>query len=185
MTTTTVSKPGTYSIRPGTTADRDEVAEMIRVRAAWMREHDHGRWVSWDRDADVLADQLGDPNWPTWVVTAAHRIVGITTATFETPHLGWTESEQAEPAVFLQSTLTHPHHAGEGLGIMVAFWALDYAARHDRHWVRRGVLTIGHDNLGLVRYYRSQGWRVTRALPHPRRPAVTVWSLQRPAELQS
>lgn len=183
MTTTTL-KPGTYIIRPGKVADRDEVAAMIRARAGWMREHDHGRWASWDRDADVLADQLGEVDWPTWVVTAEDRLVGITTATFETPFLGWTEQEQSEPAVFLQSTVTHPHHAGEGLGIMIAFWALDHAAQNGRQWVRRGVLTIGQDNLGLVRYYRSQGWRVVRALPHPRRSEVTVWSLQRPAERQ-
>lgn len=157
---------------------------MIRARARWMREHGHGRWVGWDRDARVLADQLGEPNWPTWVVTGANRIVGVTTATFETPYLGWTEQEQAEPAVFLQSTVTHPQFAGTGLGIVIAFWALDHAARYGRLWVRRGVLTIDRDNLGLVGYYRSQGWRVTRAVPHPRRAAITVWSLQRPAAHQ-
>jgi GNAT superfamily N-acetyltransferase len=184
MTTTFVLKSEPYAIRPGRRTDRAEVAEMIRARAGWMRERGCGRWSGWDRDADVLAGQLGEPEWPTWVITAADRIVGVTTATFETPFLGWTEQEQTEPALFLQSTVTHPEFAGAGIGILIAFWALDHAARHDRKWVRRGVLTLDHDNLGLVRYYRSQGWRVTRSIPHPRRPKITVWSLQRPAARQ-
>jgi hypothetical protein len=182
--TTTAMRPDMYTIRPGGTADRDEVADMIRARAEWMRKHGHGRWATWARDAGVLADQLGEPDWPTWVVTASQRIVGITTATFETPFLGWTEQEQTEQAVFLQSTVTHPQLAGNSLGVMIAFWALDHAARHGMQWVRRGVLTIGRDNMGLVHYYRSQGWRVARAVVHPRRSDVTVWSLQRPATRQ-
>jgi GNAT superfamily N-acetyltransferase len=79
------------------------------------------------------------------------------------PRLAWTEQEQAEPAVFLQSTVTHPDLAGQGIGVIIAFWALDHAARHGRRWVRRGVLTLGPANRGLVRYYRWQGWRAVRA----------------------
>lgn len=99
------------------------------------------------------------------------------------PGLGWTEQEQAEPAVFLQSTVTDPAHPG--LGMLIAFWALDHAARQGEHWVRRGVLTDGDGgNLGLVRYYHRQGWRVVRAIRHPRKDGITVWSMSRPAERQ-
>ncbi|GAA1315669.1 hypothetical protein [Saccharothrix xinjiangensis] len=174
-----------YLIRQGRTADRDEVADMIRARAAWMRDRGYRRWTGWDRNAEELAVQLGDPRWPTWVLCDAEDgTVGITTAAQDTPLLGWSEHERAESAVFLQSTVTDPRHAGRGLGILIAFWALDHAARQGRDWVRRGVLTIGEDNRGLLRYYRSQGWRVVRAGAHPRRREVTVWSLQRPAERQ-
>ncbi|MBB5804625.1 GNAT superfamily N-acetyltransferase [Saccharothrix ecbatanensis] len=113
-----------------------------------------------------------------------NSIVGVTTASGETPLMGWSEDERGQRAIFLQSTLTDPRFTRQGLGVLIAFWALDYAAREGHDWVRRGVLTVGEDNLGLVRYYRSQGWRVVRAVPHPRRRDVTVWSLQRPAERQ-
>jgi hypothetical protein len=67
----------------------------------------------------------------------------------------------------------------------IAFWALDHAARRGDVWVRRGVLTDGDGgNLGLVRYYRRQGWRVVHAIAHPRKTGITVWSLARPAEQQ-
>ncbi|MEU7525495.1 GNAT family N-acetyltransferase [Saccharothrix sp. NPDC042600] len=175
----------TYVMRPGQEADRSDVAALIRARAAWMRAHDHGRWTSWDRNADELANQVGDPRWPTWVLCSdQHGIVGVTTASPTTPHLGWSDEEQGQPAIFLQSTATDPHHERRHLGVLIAFWALDYAAQVGKDWVRRGVLTIGNDNRGLVRYYQQQGWRVVRAGHHPRRQEVTVWSLQRPAELQ-
>ncbi|NUT49402.1 MAG: hypothetical protein HOV94_19150 [Saccharothrix sp.] len=174
-----------YLMRPGRVTDRVEVAGMIRARAAWMREAGHRRWAGWDRNADELAAQLGDPRWPTWVLCdPAEGIVGLTTAADDTPLLGWSERERAEGAVFLQSTVTDPHCSGRGLGVLIAYWALDHAARQGRRWVRRGVLTAGDDNRGLLRYYRWQGWRVVRASRHPRRPEVTVWSLQRPAEHQ-
>lgn len=182
--TITALRSDMFTVRLGVEGDRASAAEMIRARAAWMREHGH-RWKSWDRDADQLADQIGKPDWPVHVLTDGEgHVVGITTPTFETPHLGWTDVEVAEPAVFLQSTVTDPRFAGARLGMIIAFWALDHAAAHGKLWTRRGVLTIGQDNRGLVRYYRSQGWRVVRAIPHPRRPEITVWSLQRPAERQ-
>lgn len=174
---------GRFEIRFGAAADRPAAAEMIRSRAAWMRERDM-RWRSWDRDADVLAEQVGDPDWPVFVLTEDDQIVGMTTASFELPQLGWHEEEVAEPSVFLQSTVTDPRVSGADLGMMIAYWALDYAAANGKRWTRRGVLTIGRDNLGLVRYYRLQGWRVARAIRHPRRPEITVWSLQRPAAPQ-
>jgi hypothetical protein len=178
--------PVEWMIRPGRLGDRDQVRGMVRERARWMRERGQERWVTWDRVADALAAQVGDPAWATWVLhTGTGEIVGVTTAGTETPGLGWTEQERAEPAVFLHTTVTHPRCAGAGLGVVIAFWALDLAAREHRLWVRRGVLTIGDANRGLVRYYRQQGWRVVRAVPHPRKAGVVVWSLQRPAELQA
>lgn len=169
-----------FEMRPGREADRFAAAEMIRARAAWMRERGQ-RWRSWHTRSDQLAGQIGTGRWPVFVLTADNRIVGMTTATFTLPHLGWAEDEIAEPSVFLQTTVTDPCFAGVGLGVMIACWALDYAAMNGKRWTRRGVLTIGEDNLGLVRYYRSQGWRVVRAISHPHKPGVTVWSLQRPA----
>lgn len=174
-----------YVVRQGVASDRDDVVHLVRSRAEFMRSRGQGRWATWDRLAGTLGDQVRDPEVPTWVmVNREGRLVGLTTASLVTPSLGWTEEERRESAVFLQSTVTDPAFAGQGLGILLAFWALDYAARQRQQWVRRGVLTVGRDNRGLIRYYRLQGWRVTRAVPHPSKEGVTVWSLQRPAEPQ-
>ena len=174
-----------YVIRPAEAGDRDGVAELVRTRAEWMRDQGLGRWRGWVSSAEHLADQVAEPDWPVWVLVDDGALLGITT-TDETPVLGWTEQERAESAIFLQSTVTHPSRAGAGLGMVVAFWALDRAARQGRQWVRRGVLSDSEGgNLGLVRYYRRQGWRVVRAVPHPRKPdEITVWSLARQAARQ-
>jgi GNAT superfamily N-acetyltransferase len=169
-----------FEMRVGREDDRRAVAAMVRARAVWMRERGQ-RWAGWYGRAEQLADQVGTDRWPVYVLTREHQIVGMTTAAFAVPRLGWAEDEVAEPSVFLQTTVTDPRFAGSGLGVMIACWALDYAARNGKLWTRRGVLTTGGDNLGLVRYYEFQGWRVVRAIKHPHKPGVTVWSLQRPA----
>ena len=172
-----------YVIRSAGPEDRDGIACLIRARAAWMRANGLRRWRGWEKSADALAGQAADPDWAVWVVACGTGVVGVTTLD-QTPALGWTAQEQAEPATFLQSTVTKPGHAG--LGMAVAFWALDHAARRGDCWVRRGVLTDSDGgNRGLVRYYRRQGWRVVRAIEHPRKPGITVWSLARPAERQT
>lgn len=170
-----------FEMRFGTEADRPAAAEMVRSRAAWMRERGM-RWGSWDRDADVLAEQIGDPEWPVFVLTKDDQIVGMTTATFDLPDLGWHEDEMSEPSVFLQSTVTDPSFSGVHLGMMIAYWALDYAAANGRWWTRRGVLSIGQDNIGLVHYYRLQGWRVARAIRGVQRsPSGHCSALPRPS----
>ncbi|ONI81332.1 hypothetical protein ALI144C_20795 [Actinosynnema sp. ALI-1.44] len=159
---------------------------MITGRAHWLRDNGYLRWRGWARNADVLPSMVGDPDRPVvWLLTSPDdQVLGMTTLSI-TPDLGWTEQERVEPATFLQSTLTHHAHAGSGLGMVIAFWALDHAARLGDKWVRRGVLSDSEGaNLGLVRYYRRQGWRVVRAVPHSHKPGITVWSLARPAQEQ-
>lgn len=88
---------------------------MIRARAAWMREVGHRQWAEWDRNADELAAQVGDPRWPTWVLCdPADGIVGPNAAAHDAPLLGWSEQKRAEDTVFLQSTVTDPCCSGTG-----------------------------------------------------------------------
>ncbi len=175
-----------YVIRPGEPGDHGSLAALVSHRAAWMRDCGFRRWKGLAHSADALAGQLAEPDWPVWVLADSDgTLLGCTTATDDTPPLGWTEQERAEPATFLVSTVTDPARVGDGVGMVIAFWALDHAARQGHQWVRRGVLTDDQGaNRGLVRYYRRQGWRVVRSMTHPRRPDITVWSLARPAEPQ-
>ena len=170
-------------VRPIEADDQHAVRELVRARAEWLRERDLGRWRGWMNAAEHLSAQAACPEVPTWAVESVETgsIVGLT-VTAETPALGWTAEEREESAIFLESTVTHPALAGCGVGMAIAFWALDQAARRGVHWVRRGVLTdTAGTNLGLVRYYRRQGWRVVRSAPHPVRAGIAVWSLARPS----
>lgn len=173
-------------MRPGEPGDRDMVAALVRRRAEWMREQGHPRWRGLANAVDDHARHVAEPDSDVWVlVDTGGALLGCTTAATDTPPLGWTEQERAEPATFLPSTITDPDRVGQGVGMVIAFWALDHAARQGHMWVRRGVLTDDQGaNRGLIRYYRRQAWRVVRAITHPRRADITVWSLARPAEPQ-
>jgi hypothetical protein len=167
-------------MRPAAAGDQPEIADMIRARAGWMREHGLDGAGGWGGKAESLAAQATDPDVPVWACTRpgdGGRIVGITTLYEETPSWGWTDEERAQPAVFLATTVTHPDYAGQRLGCLMAWWTLEHAARAGYQHVRRGC---GYPE--LMRYYRDiQGWQLAHTVD---RHGVTAYLLTRPAERQ-
>ncbi|MDQ3402794.1 MAG: hypothetical protein M3548_05310 [Actinomycetota bacterium] len=103
------------------------MAALVSHRAAWMRDCGFRRGEGLAHSADALAGQLAEPDWPVWVLADSDgTLLGCTTATDDTSPLGWTEQERAEPATFLVSTVTDPARVGDGVGMVIAFWALDH-----------------------------------------------------------
>lgn len=147
-----------FVIRRATAVDREAVEQLTLARAAWMAERGVRGARGWERFAEESGRQAADPDLPVWVITTdAGRVVGRTTLGEQTPLWGWTEQERAEPAYFLNTTVTHPEFAGRRVGSLLAWWAVDRAAGTGRRWVRRAV---GPDP-GLLRYYCDvQGWRI-------------------------
>jgi predicted N-acetyltransferase YhbS len=151
-----------FVMRPAITADEEPIARMIRARSAWMRERGVSGWDSWEASAPRLAAQAADPVFPVWVLTAGEdgEVAGCTSLYPQSPPWFWTEAEQAEPALFMATTVTSPAFAGQRLGALIAWAALDLAARAGRTRVRRSTTETG-----LVRYYRDvQGWQVVRQM---------------------
>jgi hypothetical protein len=150
-------------MRPAVAADQQPIASMIRARSAWMRQRGVNGWEGWEAAAPELAGQAADPSFPVWVLTGDDgAVAGCTSLYEESPPWFWTEAEQAEPAFFLATTVTDPALAGQRPGALMAWSALDLAARTGRQWVRRGTTEPG-----LVRYYRDvQGWSVVREKEH-------------------
>ncbi|WP_461006203.1 GNAT family N-acetyltransferase [Streptomyces capparidis] len=131
----------------------------------------------WGEAADEVAAQAGKPDSPVWVLTRHGKdIVGCTSVYRETPAWAYTADECAEPALFLATTVTLPTNGGR-IGCLIAWWALDRAARSGCRWVRRGT---GQD--ALMRYYRDvQGWTLLRTLD---RRGHTAHIMARRAELR-
>jgi hypothetical protein len=167
-----------FALRPASGGDQEPIAAVIRARSAWMRQRGLNGWDSWESSADVLAAQAADPSFPVWVLTDGDGlVVGCTSLYQESPPWFWTEVEQAEPAIFLATTVTDPALAGQRVGALMAWSVLDLAARTGRRWVRR-VTT----EPGLVCYYRDvQGWHVVREKEHK---GVLFTGLARLATLQ-
>jgi hypothetical protein len=76
---------------------------------------------------------------------------------------GWTPDETAEPAYYLNTTVTDPAFRALRPGTLMAWWAVDRAARHGRAWVRRDCLWPG-----LVRYYQRQGFTLLHEVQRTR-----------------
>ena len=170
---------GVYAMRPASGGDAEQIAELVRARALWLRDRDDPDWRDFHDHAEVYAGQAGDPDMPVWALTAADgRVVGVTTMLEECPPFLFTENERAEPSIFLATTITHPDFAGQRLGCLIAWLTLDHAHRTGRAWVRRG--TGPHP--GLVRYYTDvQGWTLLRTVE---RKGATVYGFQRRAQPQ-
>ncbi|WP_030917212.1 hypothetical protein [Streptosporangium amethystogenes] len=169
-----------FKMRPATADDIAPITDLIRTRAAWMREREIEGWDGWHENADMLAGQAGISGIPVWALvhTTSGIVAGVTSVFENTPSLGWPdETERAESALFLATTVTDPAYAHHKPGSLIAWWALHQAAIQGRSWVRRGTGPFP----GLVAYYETQGWRVVRTF---QQDGVTGYALARCAELQ-
>lgn len=140
-------------MRPAVAADRPAVAKMIRARCTWMEERG---LPSWRESVDDLASQCDNPYGDVWLLELdGSRIVGRTTIQEQGPPWGWTEAERAEPAHYLNTSVTDPAIRHLRPGTLMAWWAVDRAFRAGRSWVRRDCLSPE-----LVRYYSDQGFHL-------------------------
>jgi hypothetical protein len=142
-------------MRLATSADRPQVAEMARARCAWMEQSGLPSW----RDAlDDLVAQCDNLTGDVWVLDDDERgVVGQVVVQDEGPPWGWTDEERAEAALYLSGSITDPALRERRLGTLMAWWAVDRAARLEVPWVRR------HCHFpGVARYNQTQGFVLVR-----------------------
>jgi GNAT superfamily N-acetyltransferase len=98
-------------------------------------------------------------------------MLGCTALLRTTPEWGWTNQQRDEATLLITGTYTHPAYRGGKLGRLMAWWTLDYAARHaDVLWVRRVTFASR-----LMRYYRDgQGWDLVDTVVRRGRHAHTL-----------
>ncbi|MFF5716607.1 GNAT family N-acetyltransferase [Streptomyces buecherae] len=140
-----------------------------------MREQAIPDWPRTEEDVRTVASQAASPRFPVWVLTEGEQVIGCTTLFTSTPEWGWTRQELEQSAYFLATSFTHPAYRREELGRLMAWWAVDRAARQGITWVRRGTYVER-----LMRYYRDvQGWELVHT---PQRKDRTVYLMARRAE---
>lgn len=160
-----------FLLRLAQPGDRQAVAEMILARCEWMEQRG---MPSWRPSVDDLASQCDNPYGDVWVMEAPDgRIVARTTTQTQGPPW-WTDEERVEPALYLNTTVTHPDLRDHKLGTMIALWAVDRAAQLGLQWARRDCLWPG-----LVRYYQTQGYILVREVD---RGKYRLYLLHRRAE---
>lgn len=90
------------------------------------------------------------------------------------PPFGWTDAERAEPALYLSGLVTDPAAKALRPGTLIAWWAVDLAARRGMTWVRR------HAQVSQVAAYdQAQGFDLVREEQHTH---TRLWMLARKAE---
>ena len=150
-----------FSARRASPDDVPALTALIKRRAEWMRECGLEDWEGWSSSAALMAARAARPRSPGWVlVHAGGAIVGCTYVSDRPLDEGWTTSEQAEAALYLNSTVTDPAWRRCRPGSQLAAWALHQAAMTGKSWVRRGCTSQG-----LLRYYRdAQGFTLVRTV---------------------
>lgn len=162
-------------MRPADAGDEEAIAAMVRARMVWMRGRGVPDWPRTEADVGIVASQAADPDFPVWVLIHHAQVVGCTTLFTTTPQWGWTADELSQSAYFLATSFTEPSRRADRLGCLMAWWALDRAARERVVWVRRGTFTRR-----LMTYYRDvQGWDLAHT---PQRKDHTAYLMARRAE---
>jgi hypothetical protein len=145
------------TMRPAASTDTAAVAAMISSRCDWMEERG---LPSWRPSLDDLVRQTANPCGDVWVLELDRsRIIGRTTLQEQGPPWGWTDAEQAEPALYLTTSVTDPVFRHLKPGSVLAWWAVDRAAQAGADWVRRDCAFPE-----LAKYYESQGYDLVREI---------------------
>jgi len=110
-----------------------------------------------------------------WVLTDDEQVIGCTTLTDDRPAWGWTPEQIVQDSFYLFTTCTHPGWRRAKPGSLIAWWAVDKAAREGKLFVRRGTIEAG-----LVRYYAGQGFELVHEV---QRKNNLVYLMARRAQL--
>lgn len=147
---------------------------MVQARCAWMEQRG---LPSWREALDDLVAQCDNPDGDVWVLTDPGRgVVGQTVVQEQGPPWGWTDAERAEPALYLSGSITDPAYRDRDPrpGTLMAWWAVDLAARLGKLWVRRHCHFAG-----VARYNLTQGFTLVR---QEQRTSARLYMMARPAE---
>jgi hypothetical protein len=160
-------------MRSALPSDKTAVARVVDARCDWMEAKG---LPSWRRAEDDLVASCDNPDGDVWVLDDLDGagIIGQTTVQEVGPPFGWTDAERAEPALYLSGSVTDPAAKALRPGSLMAWWAVDLAARQGVSWVRR------HAQVPQVAAYdQTQGFDLVR---EEQRTHARLYMLARKAE---
>ena len=153
-------------------SDKTAVARVVSARCDWMEARG---LPSWRSAAGDLVAQCDNPEGDVWVLDDEDAgVVGQTVVQEQGPPFGWTAAERAEPALYLSGSVTDPAAKAQQPGSLIAWWAVDLAARQGVPLVRR------HAQVPQVAAYdQAQGFELVR---EEQRTHARLYMLARKAE---
>ena len=146
---------GVLQMRLAQSSDRAAVARVVDTRCDWMEARG---LPSWRGARDDLVAQCDNPKDDVWVLDdEADGVIGQTVVQRQGPPFGWTDAERTESALYLSGSVTDPAAKALRPGSLMAWWAVDLAARQGVGWVRR------HAQVPQVAAYdQTQGFALVR-----------------------
>jgi hypothetical protein len=159
-------------MRLAQSSDRPAVGRVVDARCAWLEARG---LPSWRGAKDDLVGSCDNPANDVWVlVDEAAGVLGQTTVQEVGPPFGWSDAELAESALYLSGSITDPAAKTLRPGSLMAWWAVDLAARQGVPWVRR------HAQVPQVAAYdQTQGFTLVR---EEQRTHARLYMLARKAE---
>jgi hypothetical protein len=159
-------------IRLARSSDKSAVARVVGARCDWMEARGLPSWREATDDLVAQCDNLEGDVWLLDDVDAG--VIGQTVVQEQGPPFGWTDAERAESALYLSGSVTDPAARALRPGSLIAWWAVDLAARRGVPWVRR------HAQVPQVAAYdEAQGFDLVR---EEQRTHARLWMLARKAE---
>ena len=149
-------------VRPAMTSDLKLILTMIDEAAGWLRTKATDQWEKpWpsqeERDERI---RHGLETARTWVVEDNGLPVATITCEPDAEPVGWTKSEQAEPAVYVPRLVVRRSHAAQGIGAELINWAGRWAGRqYGARWIRIDAWT---SNVALHQYFENLGFWFVR-----------------------
>ncbi|MFH8338965.1 GNAT family N-acetyltransferase [Streptomyces sp. AM6-12] len=167
-----------------TYAEPQDLAKLLAFReeaSAWLRGLGSDQW-SRPYPADKLLATIEAGT--VFMLRDGKVTAGTITLTPEAEEGLWTDSELAEPSMFVNKLTVAREYAGQNLGGRLLDWAGDRAYRSGARWLRLDAWTT---NEGLQQYYLSHGFTHVRT-EHAGAavnggPRVSGWLAQRPARV--
>jgi GNAT superfamily N-acetyltransferase len=165
-----------------TPAHPDDLATLLAFRkeaAGWISALGSDQWSRpYPADRLLATIQAGT----VFMVRDGEATAATITLTTVAEDGLWTESELAEPAVYVNKLTVARSHAGQNLGGRLLDWAGNRAYQAGAKWLRLDAWTT---NEALQRYYLRQGFDHVRTVREGGAvnggPRVSGWLAQRAA----
>jgi GNAT superfamily N-acetyltransferase len=163
-----------------TPAHPDDLATLLAFRkeaARWLSALGSDQWSRpYPADRLLATIQAG----AVFMVRDGETTAATITLTTMAEDGLWTESELAEPAVYVNKLTVARTHAGQNLGGRLLDWAGDRAYQAGAKWLRLDAWTT---NEALQHYYLRQGFEHVRTVHEGGAvnggPRVSGWLAQR------
>jgi len=151
-----------FALRQGTLEDTEEVHELVREAADWLRtSKDTDQWAEpWPDQAghrDRIRNDLNKGK--TWLLRDGPAVAGTITIDTEEPvdadeQPVWPAHKSPEPALYVRRVIVGRRYSGIGLGAAMLDWAAEVATKEYRATLLR--IDVWTTNAGLHTYYEGQ-----------------------------